>query len=121
MVIPPASIALDAVGAADRPLTEVLLPFSASRQSGVLDPLLPFITHAIIRTMTATVYVKLLDEGTDVWRPVVAEKVAEGLFRLVGKRDDSDEVWEFDTGSIVRVERRTLSSGSEIVAVELAN
>ena len=70
--------------------------------------------------MTTTIYVKLMDEGTDVWRPVDAKKVSDDLFRLVGKNDES-EMWEFPSGSIVRVEKRTLSSGSEVVAVEVVN
>lgn len=67
--------------------------------------------------MTTTIYVKLVNEGTDVWRPVDAKRVSDGLFRLVGTNDES-EMWEFPSGSIVRVESRTLSSGSEVVAVE---
>jgi hypothetical protein len=61
----------------------------------------------------------MFDEGTDVWRPVVAEKVSEGVFRMVGNHDDTEE-WEFPTGSVVRVETRKLSSGMRVVAVALA-
>jgi len=66
-----------------------------------------------------TIYVKLLDEGTDVLRPVDAVEISDGLFHLVGMNDESEE-WEFPCGSIVRVEKRTLSSRSELVAVKLA-
>jgi len=69
--------------------------------------------------LSTTIYVKMLDEGTDVWRPVVADKVSEDVFRLVGTHDDSEE-WEFPTGSLVRVENRKMSSGMSIVAVALA-
>ena len=69
--------------------------------------------------MTTTIYVKLLGEGTDVWRPVDAKRVSDGLFRLVGTNDES-ETWMFPLGSIVRVEKRTLSFGLAVVAVELA-
>jgi hypothetical protein len=60
----------------------------------------------------------MLDEGTDVWRPVVAEKVSEDVFRLVGTHDNTEE-WEFPTGSMVRVQNRKLSSGVRLVAVSL--
>ena len=61
----------------------------------------------------------MLNEGTDVWRPVVAEKVSEDAFRLVGTYDDTEE-WEFSTGSVVRAETRKLSSGLRFVTVALA-
>jgi len=64
--------------------------------------------------------VRLLNEGTDVWRPVNAERISESIFRLIGTHDDSEE-WEFSAGSRVRVETRELSSGTEIVAVEMAD
>jgi hypothetical protein len=32
-----------------------------------------------------TVYVELLNEGTDVWRPVVADEVRPGYFLLRGE------------------------------------
>jgi hypothetical protein len=32
----------------------------------------------------ATVYVALRDEGTSAWRPVAAECVGPGLYRLAG-------------------------------------
>jgi hypothetical protein len=41
------------------------------------------------------VYVALLDEGTAVWRPIVAESVGAGLFRLFGPVPDG-EAWEFE-------------------------
>lgn len=66
--------------------------------------------------LTTTIYVRLLDEGTDVWRPVDAEKISDSIFRLIGTHDDSER-WEFSTGSRVRVETRELASGAEVVAV----
>lgn len=58
------------------------------------------------------VNVELLDEGVQVWRPVVAEVVAGGLHRLTPGR--GGEVWAFPPGSVVRCERR----GTELYAVE---
>lgn len=70
--------------------------------------------------MTTTIYVKLLDEGTDVWRPVDAERISDSVYRLVGTQDDTEK-WEFASGSRVYVEKRNLASGSEVVAVGLAD
>lgn len=67
-----------------------------------------------------TIYVKLLDEGTDVWRPVQAQHLHEQSFLLVGKPSD-DETWEFAPGSRVICEQRELSDGICDVAVRLAS
>jgi hypothetical protein len=55
-----------------------------------------------------TVYVALLDEHVDVWRPVQAEHVGGDLYRLTGERPD-DEVFPFSPGDVVRCQMRTLS------------
>ena len=52
-----------------------------------------------------TIYVKLLDEGTDCWRPVKAMKVGEDLYQLNGAVP-TDEIWEFLPGTVVRVTRK---------------
>ena len=63
-----------------------------------------------------TIYVALLDEGTDVWRPVEAEP--EGPFyRIVGSVPEA-ETWAFDPGSLVRCEPREFADGSGLIAVE---
>ena len=68
------------------------------------------------------IYVAILDEGTDVWRPVEAVEVSKGLFRIVSKNAHPDnEHWEFTTGEIVRCQSKEFSGGSVgLVAVELA-
>jgi hypothetical protein len=63
------------------------------------------------------VHVSLLDEGTEVWRPVDAELVGPSLFRLLGTVPN-DESWEFLPGTVVRCENRLLSSGMVLVAIE---
>ena len=56
------------------------------------------------------VYVRLLDEGTEVWRPVSASRASEGVYRLTGKQEP-EERWEFDPGSLVRCAPKTFSDG----------
>jgi hypothetical protein len=67
-----------------------------------------------------TVFVALLDEGVDIWRPVQARPLAGGLFRIVGvEADVSDERWEFPAGAIVRSEKKRFADGTTgLVAVE---
>ena len=67
-----------------------------------------------------TIYVALLDEGVDVWRPVQARPLADGLYRIVGiEPDPGDEKWQFRSGAIVRCEDKRFSdSQAGLVAVE---
>jgi hypothetical protein len=69
---------------------------------------------------TSTVYVRLLDEGTDVMRPTSAKKIGSDVYRLIAPEDyDGEyEIWEFVPGSIVRCEQRRSDSGILLVAIE---
>ena len=60
--------------------------------------------------MTQTIYMPLLNEGTEVWRPVQAEPLGGDLFRVLGKGPDL-EVWQFPPGTVVRCRER-LFNGS---------
>jgi hypothetical protein len=66
------------------------------------------------------IYVYLLGEGTDVWRPVQAKKLSDKLFRIVSQNTDPEnEKWQFSTGDIVKCEERILSNSKKcLVAVE---
>ena len=66
-----------------------------------------------------TIYIRLLDEGVDVFRPTSAEPVDESLFRVLptGNYDPNDEKWEFVPGSIVRCDKQTLSGEQVLVAM----
>jgi hypothetical protein len=87
----------------------------AARFSGVATGGGPRVTVTRERT---TVFVYLLDEGTDVWRPVVAESLSTGLYRLIGPVS-ADEHWEFQPGDVVRCTERTFADGTRgLVAVE---
>ena len=57
---------------------------------------------------TQTIYVELVDEGVDVWRPVDATVEHNGTFRLPDHAPEG-EAWRFLPGSVVRCERRLLS------------
>jgi len=72
---------------------------------------------------TRLVYVRLLNEGTVVYRPAEAVVVGEGRARLVAPQDydPEDEEWEFKPGSIVRLEVRLLEGEEVSVAASPAN
>jgi hypothetical protein len=69
------------------------------------------------------VYVRLLDEGTDVWRPVRAIPLANGIFEI-GEPEDYDpetETWEFPPHTKVTCARKKFAEGDEgLVAVAVA-
>ena len=69
-----------------------------------------------------TVYVRLLDEGTDVFRPTLADRTSDGFYRLrpTGDYDSDDERWEFLPGQVVRCRLIKLHGGERLVALALA-
>ena len=72
---------------------------------------------------TEKVYVQLLREGTDTWRPTLGERLGPATYRLLPtpNYDPDDEVWEFLPGTLVECEERTLSAGRVLVAVRRVN
>jgi len=65
------------------------------------------------------IYVELLDEAVNVWRPVDAEHIDGDKFRIVSNNPDpDDEHWQFKTGEIVRCRPRKFADGAGLVAIE---
>lgn len=71
----------------------------------------------VVEQTFSTIYVELLDEGTDCWRPVSAERLSVGVYRIVGTKPE-DEIWRFQPGDVVRCKERQFSEGSGLVAYE---
>lgn len=66
----------------------------------------------------ATIFVRLLDEAVDVFRPVEAEERANGNYRIVpAAKVPVDEVWEFPPGAVVQCVKKVLDTGPVLVAV----
>ena len=67
-----------------------------------------------------TIFVALLGEGVDVWRPVQASALAGGLFRIESENNHPDtETWQFSVGHCRAGEHRTFAEGERrLVAVE---
>ena len=67
----------------------------------------------------SVIYVRLLDEGTEVSRPTEVLEVGPGLFKVLPTPDydPADEKWEFPPGSIVRRRKAQHSNGDHWLAV----
>jgi hypothetical protein len=57
-----------------------------------------------------TIYVPLLDGGTILWRPVLAERSLEGTYCILGEMPD-DEAWAYRPGDHVVVREHIFSDG----------
>lgn len=65
--------------------------------------------------MPTVIYVKLRNEGTDVWRPVQAEPVTQNVYRVLDQPLD-DEDWPVAQNEMVECEHRLLSGHECLVA-----
>jgi hypothetical protein len=64
------------------------------------------------------VFVRLLNEGIDVWRPTTGEVATPSTVRLSATPDydSDDEQWEFLPGALVECEQRTFQGGETALA-----
>ena len=64
------------------------------------------------------VYVELLGEGVDVWRPIRAKNLGFGIYQIVEQPyDRSVEEWRFVPGDKVVCELVSASGGKILAAV----
>lgn len=68
------------------------------------------------------VFVRLLGEGTEVYRPVAAHSLGQGIYSLAGAADydPESEEWEFKPGTKVRCQMKTIGNEELMVAVSSA-
>jgi hypothetical protein len=67
-----------------------------------------------------TVYVKLVGEQVDVWRPVQAEHLGDDIYLIVDQPYDRDsETWQFGPGSSVICELVESADGPILGATDL--
>jgi hypothetical protein len=70
---------------------------------------------------STTIYVRLVDENVDVWRPVTARSVAPNEYViLAGGYDPELERWAFQPGERVVGEWMEVGHGRVLAAVRLA-
>jgi len=68
-------------------------------------------------TSIEQIYVRLLDEGVDVWRPARAEHLGENVYRIVSQPYDREiESWQFEPGDDVVCELIESSDGRILAA-----
>lgn len=67
----------------------------------------------------ATIYLNLVGEGLAVLRSVQAEHLRKDYYLIVEPMPPGEN-WEFQPGQVVRCQKRNLSSGKALVAVEEA-
>lgn len=66
------------------------------------------------------IYVYLLDEGVDAWRPVKAIKIGLNRYKIIGinNYNPDDEKWQFLPDDVVECEEKKFADGkSGLVAV----
>lgn len=67
------------------------------------------------------IYVALVDEGVDVWRPVLAEHLSGNVYRIVSQPYDREiESWQFEPGDDVVCELIESSEGRILAATRKA-
>jgi hypothetical protein len=70
--------------------------------------------------MGKKIYIRLLGEGTRVYRPVPACQIENNLYEVGGFQiyDSEDEIWEFTPGTYVLVEEQNLDGENVLVAIQ---
>lgn len=69
-----------------------------------------------------TIYMRLLDEDLEVYRPVQAIAMNEGVYKILdADYDPSAEQWEFIPGTLVCCKNKKTSDGDILLASELVS
>lgn len=70
-------------------------------------------------TTSETIYVYLVDEGTDVWRPTRGRRIGAQVYEVLATSnyDPAIETWQFVPGTLVQCEERVLRGDRVLVAV----
>jgi hypothetical protein len=72
--------------------------------------------------VSTIIYVYLIDEGVDVWRPVQATQISSELFQIDPNAVVLDsERWQFQPGQTVRCRWRMFETGEGFEAFELVS
>ena len=71
---------------------------------------LSFTVRAQAVVSSQEIYVALVDEGVEVWRPVQARALGGGIFEILGIMP-ADESWEFPPGTRVRCQEHHFAGG----------
>jgi len=64
------------------------------------------------------IYVKLLDEMVEVWRPVSATRLCGDIYRINHQKIPDYESWEFQPGDIVETKIRESFGEISIICIK---
>ena len=67
-----------------------------------------------------TIYVELLNEGTDCWRPVEANDLGRGRFQIISSQPENEN-WQFKRGDVIECRKKQLQHGLCLVAYMLVS
>jgi len=71
---------------------------------------------------TEEIFVSLVDEGVDVWRPVLAEHLRDNVYRIIDQPYDREiESWQFGLGDEIVCELVDSSDGRILAATRPAD
>ena len=59
--------------------------------------------------MKSIIYIKVLDENINVWKPINALCIDENTYKI----DDNDDEIEFKKGQIIKVVKKIFSDGTK--------
>lgn len=60
------------------------------------------------------IYVRLLREKLEIWRPVEAMKLGKNTYKIISPNPEPKlEKWEFERGDVVQCEIKEFSDGKE--------
>lgn len=103
-----------------RPVEELSTPAAISPDSTApLPPPAQAVPVTAGAGKPATIYLNLVGEGLPVLRSVQAEHVGKDYYLIVEPMP-AGETWQFQPGQVVRCQKRNLSSGKALVAVQEA-
>ena len=69
--------------------------------------------------MKKEIYVYLLDEGIDTWRPVEAEHIEGDRYEIISENNDETEKWQFSKGDHVICNETVFEDGTKgLVAIQ---
>jgi len=122
----PAEVVMEQRPAAPAPPLSVVqsepAPVSAPKPENAPAPYTEAVTQPSgpVRPLKeAMVYVGLVGEGLNVMRSVRAEHLGHNYYRIIESMPEG-ETWEYGPGQVVRCEKKKLSSGKALVAVDEA-
>lgn len=74
----------------------------------------------VLFTNKSLIYIRLLDEGTNVYRPTQGVMIEDLIFKILptDNYNPEDEHWQFTPGKIVRCKKELVEGNELLIAFE---